>query len=240
MSADQTLAPPDPYRWRTVIWDMDGVIVDSEATHRDATLRYLESLGHELDDNLLTAMVGRRVRDLAELLAPSLHLTPEEILAGREAVFWRLIEDGLPAMPGLFEALDRLAAAGLSLAVGSSGTGVYVEHTLRALGIRDHFRAVVSGDDVALGKPDPDIYLLAARRLGLDPSACIVIEDAPAGVLAAHRAGMQVIAVPNEATRGGDFSPALLVAGSLDEAVSCILGLAAQDAVGTQAPHQSA
>jgi HAD superfamily hydrolase (TIGR01509 family) len=208
-----------------VVFDLDGVIVDSEPTHERATAEYLAGIGVTLDPALATAMLGRRVRDLTDTVAAQAGVPPEEAFAGREAVFWRLLEqDPLRPMPGLRPALARLTAAGLRLAVASSGTRAYVAHVLDRLGVVGAFAAVVSGEEVADGKPDPAVYLLAAERLGADPAACVAVEDAPHGIAAARAAGMRVVAVPNAHTEALDLSKADAVVTDLEAAAAWILG----------------
>lgn len=208
-----------------VVFDLDGVIADSEPTHERATIEYLASLGLGFDQGLAGTMMGRRVRELTDAIAPLAGLTPEEAFEGREQVFWRLLEaEPLRPMPGLHRALERLAAAGLRLAVASSGTRDYVAHVLERLAVRDAFAAVVSGEDVVKGKPDPEIYLLAAARLEAAPAACAAVEDAPNGIAAARAAGMRVVAVPNAHTAGLDLAAAEVVVGDLAAAADWVLG----------------
>jgi HAD superfamily hydrolase (TIGR01509 family) len=207
-----------------VVFDLDGVIVDSEPTHERANVELAASLGVAYDPELAGAMMGRRVRDLTDELAARTGRTPEEVFADREAVFWRLLEERpLAAMPGLHPALARLATAGLPLALASSGTRRYVEHVLLGLGVRDHFTVVVSGEDVVHGKPDPEIYLRAAKALARDPAECAAIEDAPNGVAAARRAGMHVVVVPHELTSAMDFGDADAVVADLEAAAAHLL-----------------
>jgi len=207
-----------------VVFDLDGVLVDSEPTHERANAEYLASLGATLDPWLSEAMMGRRVRDLTDAVAPLVGLPPEETFAGRERVFWRLLEAGeLRPMPGVRRSLERLAGAGLPLAVASSGTRAYVEHALDRLGLLHAFAAVVSGEEVRNGKPDPEIYLQTAKRLGAEPADCVAVEDAPHGIAAARAAGMRVVAVPHALTAELDLGAADVVVGDLDAATDWIL-----------------
>ena len=212
-------------RARHVIFDLDGVVVDSEPTHERANAEYLAGLGATLDPELAAAMLGRRVRDLTDAIAKQAGLPPEEVFAGREAVFWRLLEQApLRPMPGLRSALARLTVAGLPLAVASSGTRGYVAHVLQRLGVAGAFAAVVSGEEVAEGKPDPGVYLLAAERLGADPATCVAVEDAPHGIAAARAAGMLVIAVPHARSEALDLRQADVVVADLEAAADWVLG----------------
>jgi beta-phosphoglucomutase-like phosphatase (HAD superfamily) len=119
-----------------------------------------------------------------------------------------LEEHGLPWRDGIPGLISDLAGAGYRLAVASSGLERIIEYILETGGVRDHFEAVVSGDQITNPKPAPDIYLEAARRLGLNPSVCAAIEDTDVGVRACKAAGMYAIAFPCPTTQGQDFSPA--------------------------------
>jgi HAD superfamily hydrolase (TIGR01509 family) len=208
-----------------VVFDLDGVIVDSEPVHERATDEYLAGLGATVDQGLRDDMMGRRVRELTDAIAARLGLPPREVLAQREAIFWRMLDEGEGPrpMPGLHTAIARLSGAGLPLAVATSGTRAYVEHVLERLGVRGAFKAVVSGEDVVNGKPHPEIYLRAAFQLGADPADCVAIEDTVHGVTAARAAGMHVVAVPNALTATMDFSAADAVVADLDAAAGRIL-----------------
>jgi beta-phosphoglucomutase-like phosphatase (HAD superfamily) len=208
-----------------VVFDLDGVMVDSEPVHERANAEYLAGLGISVDDQeLFDDMMGRRVRELTDALAERLGLEPERVFADREAIFWRLLDQGIEPMPGLHAAVDRLAGAGLPLAVASSGTRAYVHHVLERLQVRAAFAAVVSGEDVRHGKPDPEIYLLAAERLHADPGDCVAIEDTTHGIAAARGAGMRSVAVTHPMNATLDLSAADAVVADLDAAAAWILG----------------
>ncbi len=214
---------------RHVVFDLDGVIVDSEPLHGRANGEYLATLGAAVDRSLHDDMLGRRVRELTDAIAERLGRPPDEVFAAREAIFWRLLEtDGIQPMPGLHRAITRLSGAGLPLAVATSGTRGYVEHVLRRLGVRDAFKAVVSGEDVVHGKPDPETYLHAAAVLGADPADCVAIEDTLHGVTAARGAGMRALAVPNALTAGMDFRAADAVLPDLAAAAEYVLAPSSQ------------
>ncbi len=207
-----------------VVFDLDGVMVDSEPTHERANGEYLAALGAAADQGLYDAMLGRRVRDLTDAIAERLGRPPDEVFAEREAVFWRRLEtDGVRPMPGLDRAVAQLSAAGLPLGVATSGTRAYVDHVLDRLGVRGAFKAVVSGEDVVHGKPDPETYLRAAAMLGADPADCAAIEDTFHGVTSARAAGMHALAVPNPMTAGMDFTAAEAVLPDLEAAAEYVL-----------------
>jgi HAD superfamily hydrolase (TIGR01509 family) len=208
-----------------VVFDLDGLAVDSEPLHIEAWRRAVRAAGHGFDPAWIEPYFGSPVATTAEGLAEKLGVDPGELLERRTLEFDRLTEEGLPHRPGLPEAVDRLRAAGLRTAVVTSGRRAYAEGALEALK-RDHgisFELVVTRDDVDRPKPDPEPYRTAAVRLGVDPAECVALEDAPAGVNSAKDAGMLVVAVPNESTEGLDFSKADAVRPDLVSAVDWVL-----------------
>ena len=206
-----------------VVFDLDGVMVDSEPVHERATAEYLDGLGATVEQELFDDMMGRRVRDLTDAIAERLDLPPERVFSDREAIFWRLLDEGIEPMPGLHAAVDRLAGAGLPLAVASSGTRAYVDHVLERLEVRAAFDAVVSSEDVHRAKPDPEIYLLAAERLHADPGDCVAIEDTTHGIAAARGAGMRAVAVTHPLNATLDLTAAAAVVTDLAAAAAWIL-----------------
>jgi HAD superfamily hydrolase (TIGR01509 family) len=209
---------------RHVVFDLDGVIVDSEPIHEQANDEYLASLGARDDPALREDMMGRRVRELTDAIAERLGRPPDEVFAEREAIFWRLLGPGGPRpMPGLEAAIARLSAAGRVLAVVTSGTRAYVDLVLERLGVRAAFKAVVSGEDVTHGKPHPEGYLRVAALLGADPADCVALEDTFHGLTAARAAGMRTVAIPNALTEGMDFSAADAVVADLGAAAEYVL-----------------
>jgi HAD superfamily hydrolase (TIGR01509 family) len=184
--------------FEAVIFDCDGTLVDSMPAHFDAWCEALASYGAGgiFQEDVFFAMGGRPTRDIVVDLNSEygLKLDPDAIaLAKREAFLAKL---------HLVELIDEVAdfarslAGKVPMAVASGGSRYVVEKTLRLLNCSDWFDEVVTADDVPNGKPAPDIFLKTAKLLGVDPAKCLVIEDAPPGVIAAQAAGMQVITVP--------------------------------------------
>lgn len=181
-----------------VIFDCDGTLVDSMPAHFDAWCEALASYGAAgvFKEDVFFAMGGRPTRDIVVDINSEygLKLDPEAIALAKRDAFLRKLH--------LVELIDEVAdfAKSLSgkmpLAVASGGSRHVVEKTLKLLGCSDWFDEVVTADDVTNGKPSPDIFLKAAQLLGVAPERCLVIEDAPPGVMAAQAAGMQVITVP--------------------------------------------
>ena len=192
---------------RAVLWDLDGTLVDSEEFHwlswRD-TMRvegieltyaqFLASFGQK-NDRILPVWLG------ADAEAARMQRIGED----KEAAFRRLAEThGLTPLPGAREWVSALRAAGWKQAIASSAPRPNVEMMLRVAGLENAFDATVSADDVTAGKPDPQVFLRAAAKLGVPPARCIVVEDAAAGVEGARRAGMRSIGVTKNARLDAD------------------------------------
>lgn len=186
---------------QAIIFDMDGLMIDSEPVSRAAWQQAGSEFGYSISDELYLSMVGRAVtEDRSILLAAFGAEFPFEAINARRLEHYRaLLEKGLALKPGVFELLDWVDAQGLPKAVGSSTRRELVLHKLALAGLDVRFATVVCADDVGRGKPAPDIFLEAARQLGIPPAGCLVLEDAEAGVLAAAAAGMRVIVVPDMA-----------------------------------------
>lgn len=181
-----------------VIFDCDGTLVDSMPAHFEAWCEALtiHGAGGIFKEDVFFAMGGRPTLDIVVELNDeySLRLDPISVaLAKREAFLKRLATVTL---------IDEVAAFAKSLrgkfpmAIATGGSRMVIEKTLKVVGVSDWFDEVVTAEDVAEGKPAPDIFLRAAKLIGVQPSRCLVLEDAPAGILSAQRAGMQVIAIP--------------------------------------------
>lgn len=181
-----------------VIFDWDGVVIDSSAQHERSWELLAAEVGKPLPDGHFKAGFGKKNQ---EIIPKILKWTddPGEIgrLGDRKEVLYRELvrEQGVTVLPGARELLVALAEAGIPRSVGSSTPMSNLEAIFAATGLRALFTAVVCGDDVKNGKPAPDVFLLAAERLGLAPGDCLVIEDAHVGIAAAHAAGMDVLAV---------------------------------------------
>jgi len=185
-----------------VIFDLDGVLVDSEPAQLAAWNDVLAQYGCALDEGLVRELFGLRVRDSARKIVDYFHLPcdPTALLAEREAVFFDSYVERITLMPGVAETLVELAAQGVPLGLATSGHRRYVERLLPLLTRYASFAAIVTGDDVARGKPAPDCYRIAVQQLGVSPSSTLAIEDAPLGIAAAKAAGLFCVAVPNRYT----------------------------------------
>jgi beta-phosphoglucomutase len=183
-----------------VIFDMDGLMLDTESINRLAWQRAAEDLGYELRDEFYLSLLGRTTGDceflVRQLLGPEFPM--DEFRVRRRRV-WNAHMDGagIEAKAGLLDLLAFLEAQRLPLAVATSSHARSADASLRSAGVRDRFGVVVTGDQVARGKPAPDIYLEAARRLGVGSADCLALEDSDNGVRAACGAGMTTVMVPD-------------------------------------------
>jgi beta-phosphoglucomutase len=188
---------------QAVIFDLDGVLVDSYHAHFASWRRLYGELGIDYSEAAFAADFGRTSRDiLRRTLGPQ--LTDERILAldcRKEAFFRDILRESFPAMDGAIDLIDALFADGFLLAVGSSGPPENIGLALEKLGRAERFAAVVTGQDVTRGKPDPQVFQLAAGRIGVPAASCAVVEDAVHGVEAARRAGMRSIGLTGTTNR---------------------------------------
>jgi mannitol-1-/sugar-/sorbitol-6-phosphatase len=193
-SPDQLTVEPGTFR--AAVFDLDGTLVDSETRSHESWRHVFRSRGIVPDDSLIRAFVGRRGIDVRELLRERVpgH-DPAELMAASSAHFHAPHQPPLGPLAGAVELVRRIGAAGVPLALVTSAGRRYAEETLDELSVRRLFPVVVTAEDVTVGKPDPQGYLAAAGRLGVPPTACVVFEDAPAGVAAAKAAGMYCLAV---------------------------------------------
>ncbi len=186
--------------YRAVIFDMDGLMLDSERMARDAWRRALADWGLALPDDLYFQLVGREAVDTKAILARAFGpaLPVEEAYARKQRYLEQaMLRDGIPTKPGLHALLDFLDARGIRKAVASSTHRPLVIQKLTWTRLLGRFEVIVCGDEVPNGKPAPDVFLLAAERLGVPARDCIVLEDSEAGIRAARAAGMTPILVPD-------------------------------------------
>lgn len=187
-----------------VLFDMDGLLIDSEPLWTIAEVELMAALGGEWDPSLKPLFVGRHIDSSAALF---LELTGSdrsqdsvvEFLVSRVSALFRA---ELPLMPGAAALLAELGRRGVPIAVVSSSPRVLVDAALEDLGA-DRFGVTIAGDEVSAAKPDPEAYLKAAAELGVEPGRCIVVEDSATGVAAGEAAGCVVLAVPSVAAIEG-------------------------------------
>jgi HAD superfamily hydrolase (TIGR01509 family) len=185
-----------------VIFDLDGVLVDAEIWWDEVRIEFAARHGRTWTEADRAAIMGANSVGWSTLMRRRLRLEdlPRETIEAEvvRAMVERYRTEGAPRIPGALEAVQRVAA-GWPVALASSGHPSVIAAALEALGIAGLFRAIVSSDEVPLGKPAPEVYLLAASRLGVPPGECLVVEDSLNGVLAGRAAGMTVVLIPNAA-----------------------------------------
>jgi HAD superfamily hydrolase (TIGR01509 family) len=190
-----------------VVFDLDGVLIQSEEVWDTVRERYTRERGGRYDAEIQRAMMGMSSTEWSRFLHETAGVpdSPEEI---NDAVVQRMLQAyaaRLPLIDGAVEAVERLAA-GYTLAVASSSNRPLIDAVLDAAGLGRYFAATVSSEEVERGKPAPDVYLEAARRLGVEPTSCAAVEDSHGGIRSAKAAGMHVIAIPNPSYPPDDAS----------------------------------
>ncbi len=199
---------PDPRaalytrRFAAAIFDFDETIIDLEPQHTAAHAALCRDLGVDYADmpESFRKGSGRRIIDDIREMRAHFRWTAseEELFERRQEHFDRVCnESRLEAMDGVRELIDDVRTWGIPLAITSSAVGSSIDAILRRLGLRDAFTLIVDGSEVAHGKPDPEAYLLTARKLNVNASECVVFEDSHVGVVAAKRAGMFCVAIRN-------------------------------------------
>lgn len=207
---------------KAIIYDMDDLMINSISLHERVTDKLLQTYGHRLSDlpeDVLSSFIGIRVIDICRKIINYLKLNVdlESFYHERSALFIRSVRDEIDPMPGLQKSLKLFKSNNFLIALTSSGTKEYIDIILDKFNIRDYFDAIISGDDVAKGKPDPEPYLVTCQKLNLNPTECLVLEDAANGIASAKAAGCHCFAIKNPHTPPQDLSQADLIFNSLSE-----------------------
>ena len=203
-----------------VVFDLDGVLLDSEQLWDEVREDLTRERGGRWHDRAQADMMGMSSPEWSRYMHDVIGLTesPDEINAEVVRRLLARYRRSLPLVDGAVEAVERLSAR-WPLGLASSSNREVIDTVLDAADIADRFTATVSSEEVAHGKPAPDVYLEAARRLGADPTQCVAIEDSRNGIRSAHAAGMRVIAIPNAhfPPSGDTLESADAIVASLDE-----------------------
>ncbi|MEW2632936.1 HAD family phosphatase [Streptomyces sp. NPDC048389] len=190
----------------SVVFDLDGTLVDSEPNYFEAGRRVLAAhgvFGFDWDEH--TGFIGIGTRETLEILRAryAIDAPLDELLAAKNRAYLELASS-TQVFPEMREFVERLSAAGVPMAVASGSSRAAIEAVLAGTGLAAHIAVTVSAEEVGRGKPEPDVFLEAARRLDAAPHDCVVLEDAPPGAAAARAAGMRCIAVPYVEGTAGD------------------------------------
>ncbi len=186
-------------RVRAVIFDMDGTLLDSERLSQKAWAAGAREFGLDVPKEFFLKMIGHRTADCARILEEchGSEIPRDAISAASARHYAELVARGVPVMPGARECIEIFSGAGLKIGLATSTRRVNAEKKLRAARLRDFFAAETCGDEVAVGKPDPEIYATTAARLGVAAAECLAIEDSPTGWESAFRAGCAAVLVPD-------------------------------------------
>jgi HAD superfamily hydrolase (TIGR01509 family) len=211
-----------PSRRRAIVFDLDGLMVDTEPLSHLAWARMMAAFDQVLDDATYNRMIGRRIEVSAQIVLETfpIPLTVAEIIDRKEAIFHNIRAKGVPAMPGLMKLQREIARQKIPWAVATASPRQHAMIILEQLGLAASCGAIAAGDEVPLGKPAPDVYLLASDRLGVPPDQCLALEDSAPGCHAALAAGMRVVAIPNGQTSSAHFPPVHRFHGSLHDVMA--------------------
>jgi pseudouridine 5'-phosphatase len=204
---------------RAVAFDMDGLMFNSEDVYTQVGSRLMQRRGHEFTPELKNSMMGLPPRPSFEVMINWYNLSDswETLYEESEEIFLELMGEMLEPMPGLTTLLDSLEAAGIPKAVATSSSAEVAGAVLSSTKVLSRLEFVLTCKDIVHGKPDPEIYKLAADRFGVKAKEMMVLEDSHFGTRAGAAAGAFIVAVPNHHTEGHDFSMARLTADSLED-----------------------
>ena len=206
---------------RALIFDMDGLLVDSEGLAAEAMDHLLTEYQLARNPDVQEKLLGRRLVEALAIVRDGYGMDVEvEILIARYSdLRTEALRGSVRAMPGAHDTIERARLAGLPIALATSGLRIHADISLGETGLAGSFDSETTGDEVTRGKPAPDLFLMAAERLGVDPADAVVLEDSPLGVEAAKAAGMRVIAVLGHPGREVTFPVAPdVVVENLDQA----------------------
>ena len=204
---------------KAILFDLDGVLIDSEPLHFEAHKKALEKFGVQLSlEDYMNFGVAKGDENLYANVAQKFNVTIDrnEISSFKKKIFKEILDAKGSLISGVLDVLKKLDGK-CDCAIVSSGSKTSVDHIVDTFGIRKFFKVIVTGDDVERVKPFPEIYLKAIEMIGYEKEACIAIEDSETGIASAKAAGLRCVAIPNKFTMHQDFSKADSVLSSIKE-----------------------
>jgi HAD superfamily hydrolase (TIGR01509 family) len=204
---------------KAVVFDFDGLMFNTEDIFNRSGRELLRRRGLEMTPELLSLMMGRRSDEAFPLMISALGLkeSAADLRAEERVIFQEMLWTNVAPMPGLFELLAHIEGRALPKGVATSSRRAYIESVLRKFELVERFDLVLTSEDVVEGKPHPEIYLTAAKRLGVSPAEMLVLEDSENGTKSAAAAGAVAVSIPHEHSRTHDFTSATLIAERLDD-----------------------
>jgi HAD superfamily hydrolase (TIGR01509 family) len=214
---NESAANQGPATIRAVVFDFDGLMVNTEEVFQLSGTELLRRRGKEPTPAIFHGMMGRRSHEALAYLIEVMRLddTVEQLQAESMEIFFAVLDDILQPMPGLFELLAAIERRGLPKAVATSSERAYLQNLLGRVDLLERFDVLLTAEDVTHGKPHPEIYLTAAQRLGVAPHEMLVLEDSEMGTRAAAAAGAHIISVPHQHSAHFSFADAKGIATSL-------------------------
>jgi HAD superfamily hydrolase (TIGR01509 family) len=206
-------------RFKAVVFDMDGLMFNTEDLYDLVGQQMLARRGHAFDRDLKLRMMGRTADVAFQIMIDACQLpeTIDELKRENDRIFMELLETRLEKLPGLDELLGWIARRALPLGLATSSRRFLADYKLARFALTHHFQVILTGDDVRHGKPDPEIYLTVADRLQVAPGDMLVFEDSVAGSTAAAAAGAYTVAVPGKHGEALDYSHVDLIVPRLDD-----------------------
>jgi HAD superfamily hydrolase (TIGR01509 family) len=194
--------------YQALIFDLDGLLIDSETIYRKISYKMAADLGKQLHDGIWVKQMGRSPVESLGIFRDELGITShsaQELVDLRNLLLLEGFRKDLQIMPGAMEIIHFFHGK-MRMAIATGSPRILMDLAIAKLGLKGYFEYMLPSDEIITGKPDPEIYLKTIQALGLHPDECIVFEDSSNGALAGHLAGCYVIAVPSEYTRNQDFS----------------------------------
>jgi len=214
---------------QAVVFDLDGLMFNTEDLYQQVGGEVLSRRGKKFDDELLDQMMGRQSHVALQIMIDwhQLDDTADGLAAESMEIMFKILPAQLKPMPGLLDLLSNLEVAGLPKAIATSSSRLFVTRVLRQFDLESRFSFVLTAEDIAHGKPAPDVYLLAAEKHGFEPQQVMVLEDSQIGCRAAVAASTYAVAVPSGHSEQHDFEGVQLIADSLaDGRIYAALGIA--------------